>query len=139
MNSDRENRHLSFAKRNRESQNLIFNNPTVPIIYPASGLQVEPHDSIFIPLKIIEVRTKNFQNTIMNNQTIQLHSNVLLKITSSYGKFETSGSDEPKRVLSLSGDKNSVSQKLKYLRKVFMHMISLDEIRTSSRKPWKIY
>ena len=60
MNSDRENRHLSFAKRNRESRNLIFNNPTVPIIYPASGLQVEPHDSIFIPLKITEVRTKNF-------------------------------------------------------------------------------
>ena len=57
MNSIRESRHLSFAKRNRESRSVIFNNPAVPIIYPASGLQVEPLDSIFIALTITEVKT----------------------------------------------------------------------------------
>jgi len=55
MKSDRKNRQQSFAKRNRESRSLILNNPTVPIIYPASGLQVEPHDSTFIPLTLTEV------------------------------------------------------------------------------------
>ena len=55
MNSDRKNRHFSFTKRNRESRSLIFNNPAVPIIYPASGLHVQPHSSIFIPLTITEV------------------------------------------------------------------------------------
>ena len=55
MNSDRENRHIAYGKRNRESRSVLFNKPAVPIIYPASGLQVEPLDSILIPLTITEV------------------------------------------------------------------------------------
>ena len=56
INSDRENQHVAYAKRNRESRSIVFNNPAVPIIYPASGLQVEPLDSILIPLTITEVQ-----------------------------------------------------------------------------------
>ena len=110
MNSDRRNRHVSFAKRNHESRSLIFNNPTVPIIYPASGLQVEPLQSIFIPITITEVLP-----------------HLELKITSNFGKFGIS--DESKHVLSLSGDTNSVSQKLKTLRKVFRSMILMSYSR----------
>ena len=105
---------MSFAKRNYESRSLIFNNPTVPIIYPASGLQVEPLQSIFIPLTITEVLP-----------------HLELKITSNFGKFGIS--DESKPVLSLSGDINSVSQKLKTLRKVSRSMIfnqNFDELLT---------
>ena len=53
----------------------------------------------------------------MNSQNIQLLENVELKITSNFGKFGISESGE--RVLSLSGNIGSISQKLKYLRKVF--------------------
>ena len=82
-------------------------NPGIQPIYPASGLQVEPLQSIFIPLSITEVLP-----------------HLELKITSNFGKFGIS--DESKHVLSLSGDINSVSQKLKKLRKVFR-----SEFRTS--------
>ena len=75
-------------------------NPGIQPIYPASGLQVEPLQSIFIPLTITEELP-----------------HLELKITSNFGKFGIS--DESKHVLSLSGDTNSVSQKLKTLRKVF--------------------
>ena len=102
---------MSFAKRNHESRSLIFNNPTVPIIYPASGLQVEPLQSIFIPLTITEVLP-----------------HLELKITSNFGKFGIS--DESKHVLSLSGDTNSVSKKLKTLRKVFRSTILMSYSKT---------
>ena len=74
--------------------------PGIQPIYPASGLQVEPLQSIFIPLTITEELP-----------------HLEMKITSNFGKFGIS--DESKHVLSLSGDTNSVSQKLKTLRKVF--------------------
>ena len=61
MNLDRQNRHLAFIKRNRVSRSIIFNNPTVPIIYPTSGLEVEPLGSILIPLTLTEVN--NYQNS----------------------------------------------------------------------------
>ena len=55
MHSDRENQHVAYAKRNWVSRLIVFNNPAVPIIYPSSGLQVEPLGSILIPLTITEV------------------------------------------------------------------------------------
>ena len=55
MNLERKNRHLAFGKRNRESRSVIFSNPAVPIIFPASGLRVEPLTSLNIPLTITKV------------------------------------------------------------------------------------
>ena len=73
----------------------------------------------------------------MKSQNIQSLSNVELKITSNFGKFEISESGEPKRVLSLSGNIDSISRKLKHLRKVFGYRISLNETRTPSSY-WKL-
>jgi len=61
MNLDRQNRHLAFIKRNRVSRSIIFSNPMVPIIYPTSGLEVEPLGSILIPLTLTEVN--NYKNS----------------------------------------------------------------------------
>ena len=70
---------------------------------------------------------------IVKSQNIQSLSNVELKITSNFGKFEIPESGEPKRVLSISGNIDSVSRKLKHLRKVFGYMkFSLNETRMPS-------
>jgi len=45
----------AYVERNIESQRTYFNNPSIPIIYPTSGLKTEPLGSIFIPLTITEV------------------------------------------------------------------------------------
>ena len=45
-----------FQKRNWESKTILFNNPSIPVIYPTSGLEVEPNGVIInIPIKIIKV------------------------------------------------------------------------------------
>ena len=78
INKDRTNRHLvssnliengiskltlnstvwffqNFEKQNWESKSVLFNNPSVPVIYPSSGLRVEPDEVLKVPIKIIKV------------------------------------------------------------------------------------
>ena len=51
--------------------------------------------------------------------------NLELKMTSSFGKFAIPEFDEPERVLSLSGDTQSVSQHLKNVRTVFSKTLTV--------------
>ena len=45
-----------FQKRNWKSKSILFNNPSIPVIYPTSGLEVEPNGVIInVPIKIIKV------------------------------------------------------------------------------------
>merc|ERR1712131_44693 len=99
MNTDRKNRHMEFQKRNWESKTILFNNPSIPVIYPTSGLEVEPNGVIInVPIKII----KFFQE-------------VEIKITSKFGSFGVAESED-QRALVLSGSTSQLNEELTNLR-----------------------
>ena len=45
----------NFQKQNWESKSVLFNDPSVPVIYPTSGLRVEPDEVLKVPIKITKV------------------------------------------------------------------------------------
>ena len=44
-----------FQKQNWESKSVLFNDPSVPVTYPTSGLRVEPDEVLKVPIKITKV------------------------------------------------------------------------------------
>ena len=74
----------AFERRNWRTETIIFNNPDVPLQYASSGLTIEPHGVMKIPLVITETM-----------------DDITLKITARFGSFSVTS--DYKRILTFKG------------------------------------
>ena len=74
----------AFERRNWRTETIIFNNPDVPVQYASSGLTIEPHGVMKVPLVITETM-----------------DDITLKLTARFGSFSVTS--DYQRIMTFKG------------------------------------